>query len=219
MTNSMSPALCALLSAGWLFAILGYFWWRDTTRVGRIRGLLASGGLLIDVGTPDQYATDHAPAAVNIPADDLARRQGELGAHSREILVYGRGAFRSAVAAQALRGIGFHSITNIGTLRRWRADNTSSSADAANHRLGYEAFAGAPGALVGAGVGASAGLLGALAGALVGGAAGAIAGAFFDAKLSERAMRTRKYDSQPPAPSSHSNDREVHVFEAVKGGP
>jgi phage shock protein E len=214
--NPMSPALCAILAASWLLAILGYFWWRDTARIGWIRDLLEAGGLLIDVGTPEQYAADHAPAAVNIPAADLATRQNDLGARERVILVYARGAVRSAVAAQTLRGIGFHKVTNIGTLSRWRADTTSSSAESANHRLAYEAFGGAPCALVGAGVGGSAGLLGALAGALVGGTAGAMAGAFFDAKLSERALRTRRFNSQAPAASAPSTDREVHVSEGSK---
>jgi rhodanese-related sulfurtransferase len=216
LTHSMSPALCAILSATWLLAIIGYFWWRDTARIGRIRGLLKAGGLLIDAGTAQQYATDHAPAAVNIPAEDLPVRQSEIGARGRVILVYARSSFRSAAAAQTLRGIGFQSVTNIGTLRRWRADSTSSSADVASHRLGYEALGGAPGSLVGAAVGASAGLLGALAGALVGGATGAFAGAFFDARLSERAARTRRFDSEAQVPSSSSVAREVHVFDDAK---
>jgi hypothetical protein len=58
----MSPALCAILSASWLFAIIGYYWWRDTAKISRIGDLLQAGGLLIDVGTPKQYATDHASA-------------------------------------------------------------------------------------------------------------------------------------------------------------
>ncbi len=172
--------------------------------------------MLIDVGTPEQFAVDHVPTAVNIPAEDLALRQSELGEHARVVLVYARAAFRSAAAAGMLRGLGFHSVTNIGTLRRWRADSTSSSADVANHRLGYEAFGGVPGALVGAVVGASAGLFGALGGALIGGTAGVLAGAFFDARLSERATRMRKFDSEGHAPSSPSVNRQVHVCEDAR---
>jgi rhodanese-related sulfurtransferase len=195
LTNSMSPALCAILSAGWLLAIIGYYWWRDTARISRIGGLLQAGGLLVDVGTPEQYATDHAPDAMNIPAEELALRQDELGARERVVLVYGRGAFRSAEAAQMLRGVGFQSVTNIGTLRRWRADSTEPMSDAANHRIGYEAFGGVPGALAGAALGGGAGFMGVLAGALLGGIAGAMAGAFVSKRLSKRVERTHTFDS------------------------
>jgi len=197
LTNSMSPALCAILSAGWLFAIIGYYWWRDTARIGRIGGLLQAGGLLIDVGTPEQYAADHAPTALNIPAEELALRQSELGPPGGEVLVYGRSAYRSAEAAQMLRGVGFQSVTNIGTLRRWRADSTAPMSDTASNRIGYEAYGGVPGALAGAVLGGgAAGFLGVLAGALVGGIAGAMAGAFLSKRLPQRVMRTRGSDSE-----------------------
>jgi rhodanese-related sulfurtransferase len=213
VNNSMSPALCALLWAAWFFAVLGYFWWRDTLHPGRIHELLKSGALLVDAATPEQYATDHAPSAVNIPANDIRRRRDELGGHTSAVLVYARSAFRSAAAAHILRAIGFDTVVNIGTLGRWRAAQTSASAESANHRLGYEAFGATPCIFVGAILGARAGLLGALAAALVGGIAGAAAGVFFDAKLSARAARMRKLDARPLDPSSRSVVRQVHATE------
>jgi rhodanese-related sulfurtransferase len=213
VNNSMSPALCAVLWAAWFFAVLGYFWWRDTLHPGRIHELFESGALLIDAATPEQYATDHAPSALNIPAHDIRRRRDELGDHTRTILVYARSALRSAASAHILRAMGFSTVVNIGTLRRWRAAQTSASAESANHRLGYEAFGATPCIFVGAILGARAGMLGALAAALVGGIAGAMAGAFFDARLSARAAQMHELDARPLNPSSPSTVRQVHATE------
>lgn len=211
--NSMSPALCALLTGAWFYGVLGYFWWRDTLRPGRIHEFVESGALLLDAATPEQYATGHAPAAVSIPLEDIRRRHYELGDHHRAVLVYARGALRSARSAHALRAMGFDRVMNIGTLSRWRAVETSASAESANHRLAYEAFGATPCIFVGAILGAREGLLGALAGAVVGGIAGSMAGAFFDARLSERAQRMRRLNAKSPAASSRSVAPQVHVTE------
>ncbi len=118
----MSSILSAAVAASFLAAIWGYFWWRNTLHLATGRELLAAGAILLDVGTQKQYARDHISGAVHIPAEGLARRQAELGDHSQPIVVYARTAIRSSSAAQTLRGIGFHPVVSVGTLRRWRAE-------------------------------------------------------------------------------------------------
>jgi len=88
---------------------------------------LDAGAVLIDVGTPKQFALDHLAGAVNIPAESLAARQQELGEHSHPVVLYARSSMRSAVAAQMLRGIGFHRVLSVGTLHRWRAERPDTS--------------------------------------------------------------------------------------------
>jgi rhodanese-related sulfurtransferase len=118
----MGPFIAAASAASSFVAVFGYFWWRDTLRLGKARQLLDAGAILLDVGTPEQFEADHISGAVNIPADAVARRQGELGERSRAVVVYARSSLSSSVAAQVLRGVGFHTVTSVGTLRRWRAE-------------------------------------------------------------------------------------------------
>jgi hypothetical protein len=59
---------------------------------------------------------------MNIPAAELAVRQGEIGLHPQPVLVYGRDAISAALAAQQLRTIGFHTILCLGTLGQWEQD-------------------------------------------------------------------------------------------------
>ena len=125
----MSPVLSAFAAASFLVAVSGYFWWRNTLRLASARQLLGAGAILLDVGTPEQYAADHVFGAINIPAEGLALRQAELGEHSRPVVVYARNAMRSSVAAQALRGVGFHTVVSVGTLRRWRAEAPGNPED------------------------------------------------------------------------------------------
>jgi len=118
----MSPIVSAIFATSSLSAVWGYFWWRNTLHLSKARRLLEAGAILLDVGTPEQFAADHASGAINIPAEGLARRRDELGAHAQPVIVYARSTMRSSVAAQTLRGAGFDAVVSVGTLRRWRAE-------------------------------------------------------------------------------------------------
>jgi phage shock protein E len=118
----MNSVFSAVAAASFLAAVWGYFWWRNTLNLAKGRRFLSAGATLLDVGTPEEYAGDYVSGAINIPAEGLARRQEELGEHSRPVVVYARSALRSSLAAQALRGVGFHAVVSVGTVRRWRAE-------------------------------------------------------------------------------------------------
>lgn len=76
--------------------------------------------LLIDVRTPEEFATGHIPGAINIPVDSLAGELDQLP-EDTEIVVYCRSGNRSATASRILAGAGF-SVFDLGGILRWTAD-------------------------------------------------------------------------------------------------
>ncbi len=79
-----------------------------------------SSHLLIDVRTPEEFATGHIAGAVNIPVDDLAGRLAEVPMN-QQIVVYCRSGNRSAQAAQILAEAGYSGISDLGGLNAWTA--------------------------------------------------------------------------------------------------
>jgi rhodanese-related sulfurtransferase len=79
--------------------------------------------LLLDVRTPEEFASGHVPGAVNIPYDEVGQRSAELAAHrDQEVVVYCEKGGRAAKAAQALADAGFRSIRHLeGDMSGWRA--------------------------------------------------------------------------------------------------
>ena len=68
--------------------------------------------VLVDVRTPQEYASGHIPGAVNIPVDDLRSRLGELP-RDREIDVYCQVGQRGYLATRILLQGGFSAV-NVG---------------------------------------------------------------------------------------------------------
>ena len=83
------------------------------------RRLVADGAVLLDVRTPEEFASGHLPAAVNIPVQELARRMGELEAKERPIVLYCRSGNRSNHAAGILKRAGFTAVHDLGAMSRW----------------------------------------------------------------------------------------------------
>ena len=81
-----------------------------------VETVLAAGAaerpFLLDVRTPQEFASGHIPGAVNIPLDDLRSRLGELP-HDRKIAAYCQVGQRGYLATRILRQKGF-SASNIG---------------------------------------------------------------------------------------------------------
>jgi len=113
----MSSFLAAMLAVTLYVMPLAFLVWLLGWRPAHARRLLSHGALLVDVGTPQEYAEGHLDGAVNVPADELALRQESLGDRRRPIITYARSRLRSAQAAQTLRGIGFHEVFSMGTLK------------------------------------------------------------------------------------------------------
>lgn len=77
--------------------------------------------LVLDVRTPEEYASGHVPKALNIPVQELSQRHAELGAKDTPIVIYCRSGARSATAAGLLRKLGYSNLTDIGGMSNWRA--------------------------------------------------------------------------------------------------
>jgi len=79
--------------------------------------VLAEQPLIIDVRTPEEFATGHYPGAINIPHDNIVDGIRELSvADSDPIVLYCRTGNRSGQAEQALAAEGFSAAVNAGGL-------------------------------------------------------------------------------------------------------
>lgn len=78
---------------------------------------------LLDVRPADEFAQGHLPGAINIPADELLQRIGELPA-DHEIVAYCRGPFcvLSSDAVTALRAHGLRARRLDAGFPDWRAE-------------------------------------------------------------------------------------------------
>lgn len=89
---------------------------------GETGAALARGGArVVDVRTPAEFAAGHVPGAVNVPFDEVRRRAAELGGPETPLVLYCRSGRRSAIAAEALRELGYSKVWDAQRLDRWPA--------------------------------------------------------------------------------------------------
>ena len=104
-----------------LFSCKGY---KDLT-VNEFEAMLSQDQTvqLVDVRTPEEFAENHLPGAVNIDwkADGFAEKAQMLD-KDRPVLVYCRSGRRSAEAAKVLDGIGFKTFNMKGGILAWTAE-------------------------------------------------------------------------------------------------
>lgn len=86
--------------------------------------LAASGGLVLDVRTTQEFSGKHVEGAVNIPVDDLESRMAEVeklaaGDKTKPIVVYCQAGGRAAKAKKMLLKAGFAQVTNLGGVDDW----------------------------------------------------------------------------------------------------
>jgi len=92
---------------------------RGTINSPDARRLVEAGARLVDVRTPQEFATGHLPGAINIPVQDLESRLAELEEKQRPVVLYCRSGSRSGSAARILKGAGYAAIHNLGAMTRW----------------------------------------------------------------------------------------------------
>ena len=74
-------------------------------------------GLLLDVRTPEEFASGHPEGALNIPHDQVAARLAELGDDKdRPVVIYCMKGGRAGLAKDVLVANGFSKVTNVGGL-------------------------------------------------------------------------------------------------------
>lgn len=82
-----------------------------------VLAVLAEPALIVDVRTPEEFATGHYPGAINIPHDGIVDGIRQLSiADSHPIVLYCRTGNRSGQAEQALAAEGFSAAVNAGGL-------------------------------------------------------------------------------------------------------
>ena len=79
----------------------------------------ADAPLVLDVRSPEEFASGHVPGAQNIEYDKVAAHLGELGA-PREVVVYCESGGRAAKAATVLAAAGFEVKHLTGDMSGWR---------------------------------------------------------------------------------------------------
>jgi rhodanese-related sulfurtransferase len=75
---------------------------------------------LLDVREDDEWAAGHAPGARHIPLGQLGGRSSEVP-RDETVYVICRSGGRSARAAQALAGAGWHAVNVAGGMQDWAA--------------------------------------------------------------------------------------------------
>jgi rhodanese-related sulfurtransferase len=77
--------------------------------------------LVLDVRTPEEFASGHVPGAVNIPYDQLPARIGEVP-RDKDVVLYCRTGRRAALAAEVLAGQGYVGLGHLeGDIQAWVA--------------------------------------------------------------------------------------------------
>lgn len=81
--------------------------------------------LLLDVRTPEEYASGHVPGAINIPHSEVQSRLAEIEPYrEREVIVYCELGGRASIAAGILRAAGFEHVEHMqGDMSGWREKN------------------------------------------------------------------------------------------------
>lgn len=74
---------------------------------------------LIDVRTPQEFASGHIAGAINIPVEEIGQRLGEVSKET-PVVVYCRSGNRSAQAAQILASAGYTGIYDLGGVIAWQ---------------------------------------------------------------------------------------------------
>jgi len=74
---------------------------------------------LIDVRTPEEFASGHINGAVNIPVQELAQRMGEIQ-KDQPVVLYCRSGNRSAQAATILDQAGYTGVYDLGGVIAWQ---------------------------------------------------------------------------------------------------
>lgn len=101
----------------WIVPLLLAVWFfksRSGAKTKEAKMAAANGALVVDVRTPQEFAGQHYPGAVNIPVDQVQSRLKEFGDKNSPVVVYCQSGGRSAMAKQILESAGFTKVTNGG---------------------------------------------------------------------------------------------------------
>lgn len=81
-----------------------------------IKQKILAGAKIFDVRSPDEFADEAYPGAINIPVNAVLASLDKFGPKNEAIVVYCASGGRSSLAAQLLKANGFTDVTNAGGL-------------------------------------------------------------------------------------------------------
>jgi len=111
-----------LFLALWLLAVCGPAAAHETLTPEQWEARAGGASLLIDVRTPQEFATGHLAHAVNLPLDQLAAHLAELP-RDKPLVLYCRSGRRAKAALQLLEQHGFTQLYEIeGSILRWQQE-------------------------------------------------------------------------------------------------
>lgn len=90
---------------------------QDTLK--RAKEWVQSGAKLIDVRTPQEYASGHISGAHNLPLQALGAQIDSVGTKGDKVVVYCHSGARSAHARGMLEAAGFE-VCDIGPMSAWQ---------------------------------------------------------------------------------------------------
>ena len=86
----------------------------------------ASGYVILDVRTSEEFAEKHIPNAINIPNETIGTADiPELPDKDQLILVYCRSGNRSKQASEKLAALGYTNVVEFGGINSWPGDTVS----------------------------------------------------------------------------------------------
>jgi rhodanese-related sulfurtransferase len=83
------------------------------------KALAGSGAKVIDVRSPEEFASGHVPGAVNIPYEVIGKRLSEIGPTTTPVVLYCRSGRRSGIAADVLGGAGYKKVYDMRSVTVW----------------------------------------------------------------------------------------------------
>jgi rhodanese-related sulfurtransferase len=97
-----------------------YKWWNSKRIVAMLPELKKKGALFVDVRSAGEFSHANAPATINIPLQELAKRLGEIPKSAPVVLCCASGT-RSGMAKMLLKKNGYREVYNIGTWGKFLA--------------------------------------------------------------------------------------------------
>lgn len=74
--------------------------------------------LLVDVRTPEEFASGHIPGAINIPYTSISEID-KVYQDGTPVVLYCRSGRRSGIALDELKKLGYSQVFNFGGIGRW----------------------------------------------------------------------------------------------------
>lgn len=81
---------------------------------------------IVDVRTPEEYASGHIPNAICIPNESIGKEPpAELSDKKQMLLIYCRSGRRSKEAANKLVELGYENVVDFGGIIDWPGEKTT----------------------------------------------------------------------------------------------